>query len=109
MQMYDFITESTLKQLMIQSRLLVKRSCVVDVPGERGTEVVSSIRTSVESSVFNTPVPKLTKLIEAITGLSVEPQSSSDEYLVASYAFGGHYECHMDAVRLLLYFILKWS
>jgi len=69
---------------------------VVDVKNA-GVTLESPVRTSAENWVRE-PMTKLTELIEFTTGLSVLKSTSSEDYLVATYSFGGHYECHLDAV-----------
>ena len=69
---------------------------MVDVKNA-GVTLESTVRTSVENWVRD-PMTKLTELIELATGLSVSKSTSSEHYLVATYSFGGHYDCHLDAV-----------
>ena len=95
-QMYDVISESDMRDLRAESRKKLKRSAVVDTE-KPGVVFESLVRTSVEGWVYK-PYPKLSKFIEFVTGLSVEPVLSAEAYLVAEYAFGGHYDCHLDAV-----------
>ena len=99
MHLYDVLTDSTIKELFRLSQKWLKRSLVVN-ENDAGEpmEEVSKVRTSVEG-VIPKRLPELTKLIEAITGLSVARPSSAEYYAVASYVLGGHYECHVDAVR----------
>jgi hypothetical protein len=75
----------------------------VDNPG---TTVESTVRTSVEGWVY-AQFPKLTKFIEALTGLVVMEPLASEAYLVASYAFGGHYDCHLDAVSYKIQTLIR--
>ena len=102
--MYELITENTIQNLLNFSQPTLSRSKVTkdyhnsDSDEEFG--LILSTRTSVESYVYE-PFPMLSKLIEATTGLSVTPFTSSEEFLVASYACGGHFDCHLDAVRVL--------
>ncbi len=77
---------------------LVERSKVVNRMDNRVSDAVSEARTSVGSSViFN--IQKLTDFIEVITGLRVEPWVTSEPLQTAYYAVGGHYSCHLDAVK----------
>ena len=55
--------------------------------------------TAVDSFFEGGPLPGLAKLTQAATGLSVSPITFSEEFLVSSYAFGGHIDCHLDAVK----------
>lgn len=45
-------------------------------------------------------VPKLTKRIEAMTGLSAE---SAEEFEIINYGLGGHYEPHVDYFKVRTY------
>jgi len=111
--MYDLLTESAVKNLMDwaspkleRSRVLAEKS-VLDGTGNQLTPF-SNVRTSVEAfvrkddTVFDQVFQGMSKLVEIATGLSVVPRSSSERFLVASYSYGGHYDCHLDAVRLIL-------
>ena len=101
MQMYDVVPDSTIKELIQLSHSSLSRSLVVNETEEGGEpQHASSFRTSVEAYIKK-EFPRLTSLTEAITGLSVKPPSSSEYYVVASYTSGGHYECHVDAVRYI--------
>ena len=102
--MYEVITETTMKEMFHIAQSEFRRSEVaVTTYDENGNEelgtAILSTRTSVMSNVEE-PFPKLTRLMEATTGLSVSPVTSSDDYfLVVSYSFGGHCDCHLDMVK----------
>ena len=96
-QMYDVISESSIQDLRERSHSVMRRSKLTK-DGNPGGRLDFSTRTSVDGWIY-TPVPKLTKFIEVVTGLSVEPFLSSEAYVVAQYAFGGHFICHLDSVR----------
>jgi prolyl 4-hydroxylase len=97
LKFHDVLSETNI-QTLLSSADKLERSAVLDnVSEDDSKNYVSAVRTSVESRIQN-PMWRLTKLIEDITGLVVAPWTASESYLVAQYAFGGHYDCHLDSV-----------
>ena len=93
--MYDVISESAIQDLRVRSHSVMKRS---ELTNDGAPNVFDfSARASVDGWVY-APVPKLTKFIEVVTGLSVEPFLSAEPYSVVEYSFGGHFSCHLDSV-----------
>ena len=99
--MYEIIPEKTTRKLLNISQPAFTRSEVIEGEYKITSRTISPSRTSVETFIHE-PFPMLTKLMEATSGLNVKPPTSSEASIVASYAFGGHFDCHVDAVRFII-------
>ena len=78
------------------------RSTVVD-ESRAGGRKLSIARTSMSGWIpdhFRAPFTAVPKRIGAITGMNAKGPTAAEDLQVASYAFGGHYGVHMDAVSV---------
>lgn len=98
-QYYDVLNSQWIEKIKASAARYLARSTVIN-EATGGSKTAAS-RTSLNSWIadfYMDEYKKLPHIIHSITGMNVYDREECEELQVASYAFGGHYDVHMDAV-----------
>ena len=99
-QYHQVLGNKMIDKIKRQASPQLARSTVIDEQ-HKGSRKVTMQRTSLSAWIPDIhmqtfkPVPRM---IQTLTGLDTMTMGAAEDLQIASYAFGGHYEVHMDAV-----------
>ena len=101
-QYYDIIGDKMIELIKQAVEPSLNRSTVVD-ESRVGENKISEYRTATSTWITDharQPFTVIPKTISAITGMNSLGTLGAARLQVAAYAFGGHYDVHVDAVSL---------